>query len=576
MKCSLLLVLLLFSIKAIAQGSLTAPLNDVNHYLHDRMEIRTGNFGNIHSGLKPLMRKDIRSYQDSVVAKDYWSTNKRRQSDYDYVHIDYNDDDATIQSKKTFMKFLYPNGDKSFLRHFYRTPAHLLEVRTKHFYANINPILHFKGSFEQYNGEGRLLFLNRRGAAIRGNILNRVYFYTDVIETQADFPTYVDSRIRRDFAVPGAGFFKQYDSNLIPGKDTSGVDYLLAQGYVAVDLLKNHIGIQFGHGQNFIGDGHRSLFLSDYSSNYFYLKINTRVWKLHYQNIFAELTQNYGQAQRAFDLALPKKYLAAHHLSINILKNLNIGLFEGVVFSRNGQFELQYLNPIIFYRAVEQAVGSPDNVVIGLNWKWNFLKHFSFYGQFLLDELSVGDLLRLGGGWWGNKFALQTGLKYIDAFGVDHLDMQIEFNMARPYTYSFRDSSANYTHYNQPLAHPLGANFMEWIGIVNYQPLPRMNIRAQINYSVYGQDSLGSNWGTNPSIGYNSRERELNNQIGQGIKTNLFILQLHWSYQIRHNLFADLQFMYRREDAVIDALDNNTLLLGIGLRWNISEKMKDW
>ncbi|WMX14791.1 MULTISPECIES: hypothetical protein [unclassified Aureispira] len=576
MKCSLLLVLLLFSIKAIAQGSLTAPLNDVNHYLHDRMEIRTGNFGNIHSGLKPLMRKDIRSYQDSVVAKDYWSTNKRRQSDYDYVHIDYNDDDATIQSKKTFMKFLYPNGDKSFLRHFYRTPAHLLEVRTKHFYANINPILHFKGSFEQYNGEGRLLFLNRRGAAIRGNILNRVYFYTDVIETQAAFPTYVDSRIRRDFAVPGAGFFKQYDSNLIPGKDTSGVDYLLAQGYVAVDLLKNHIGIQFGHGQNFIGDGHRSLFLSDYSSNYFYLKINTRVWKLHYQNIFAELTQNYGQAQRAFDLALPKKYLAAHHLSINILKNLNIGLFEGVVFSRNGQFELQYLNPIIFYRAVEQAVGSPDNVVIGLNWKWNFLKHFSFYGQFLLDELSVGDLLRLGGGWWGNKFALQTGLKYIDAFGVDHLDMQIEFNMARPYTYSFRDSSANYTHYNQPLAHPLGANFMEWIGIVNYQPLPRMNIRAQINYSVYGQDSLGSNWGTNPSIGYNSRERELNNQIGQGIKTNLFILQLHWSYQIRHNLFADLQFMYRREDAVIDALDNNTLLLGIGLRWNISEKMKDW
>lgn len=561
---------------SVAQSSLTAPLNDVNHYLHDRMEIRTGDFGNIHSVLKPLMRRDIRKYQDSVVTSDYWITNKRRQSDYDYVHIDYNDDDSTIQSKKPFMKFLYPKGDKSFLKHFYRTPAHLLEVRTKSFYANINPIIHFKGSFEQYNGEGQLLFVNRRGAAIRGNILNRVYFYTDVIETQAAFPTYVGNRIERDFAVPGAGFFKQYDSNLTPDLDTSGVDYLIAQGYVAVDLLKDHIGIQFGHGQNFIGDGHRSLFLSDYSANYFYLKINTRVWKFHYQNIFAELTQNYGQAQRAFDLALPKKYLAAHHLSINILKNLNIGLFEGVVFSRGGQFDLQYLNPIIFYRAVEQAVGSPDNVVIGLNWKWNFLKHFSFYGQFLLDELSVGDLIRLGGGWWGNKFALQTGLKYIDAFGLDHLDIQAEFNMSRPYTYSFRDSTANYTHYNQSLAHPLGANFMEFIGIVNYQPLPRMNIRAQINYSIYGQDSLGSNWGSNPSIGYNSRMQELNNQIGQGIKTNLFIFQLHWSYQIRHNLFADLQFMYRREDAVLDALDNNTILLGVGLRWNISEKMQDW
>lgn len=576
MKNYLLLGLICYGLTITAQSSLTAPLNDVNHYLHDRMEIQTGDFGGMHSALKPLMRKDIRMYQNRVVEKTYWEVNRRRQSDYDYVQIDYNDDDSTIHSKKPFMKFLYPKGDKAFLRHFYKTPAHLLEVRTKHFYANINPILHFKGSFEQYNGKSRLLFVNRRGATIRGNILKKVYFYTDIIETQAAFPNYVENRTQRDFAVPGAGFFKQYDSNLIPGQDTSGVDYLLAQGYVAVDLLKNHIGIQFGHGQHFIGDGHRSLFLSDYSTNYFYLKINTRVWKLHYQNIFAELTQNYGQAQRAFDLALPKKYMAAHHLSINILKNLNIGLFEGVIFSRNGQFELQYLNPIIFYRAVEQAVGSPDNVVIGLNWKWNFLKHFSFYGQFLLDELSVGDLIRLGGSWWGNKFAVQAGLKYINAFGLDHLDLQGEFNMSRPYTYSFRDSSANYTHYNQPLAHPLGANFYELIGIANYQPMPRMNIRAQINYAVYGQDSSGSNWGTNPSISYNSRMQELNNQIGQGVRTNLLIIQLHWSYQIRHNIFADFQFMYRREDAVVDALDNNTLMLGIGLRWNISEKMKDW
>lgn len=571
-----LVLLLLYTSGLTAQSSLTAPLNDVNHYLHNRMEIKTGDFGGIHSTLKPLMRKDIRRYQDQVVDSTYWSINKRRQSDYDYVHIDYNDDDSTIQSKRSFAKFLYPKKDKSFLKWFYRTPAHLLEVRTKMFYANINPIIHFKVGYERFGNEGKLVFLNRRGAAIRGNIGQRVYFYTDIIETQAAFPNYVERRTNRDFAVPGAGFFKQYDSSLKPGNDTSGVDYLLAEGYVAVDLMKDHIGIQFGHGRNFIGDGHRSLFLSDYSTNYFYLKLNTRVWRIHYQSIFAQLTQNYGITQRAFDLALPKKYMAAHHLSINILKNLNIGLFEGVIFSRGGQFDIQYLNPIIFYRAVEQAVGSPDNVVIGLNWKWNFLKRFSFYGQFLLDELSIGDLARLGGGWWGNKFALQAGLKYIDAFGVDHLDIQGEFNMSRPYTYTFRDSTANYTHYNQALAHPLGANFYEAIGIINYQPMPGMNIRAQVNFAIYGQDTLGSNWGTNPSIGYNSREQELNNQIGQGVRTNLLIMQLHWSYQIRHNIFADVQFMYRREDAVLDALDNNTIMVGIGLRWNISEKMQDW
>ena len=44
---------------------------------------------------------------------------------------------------------------------------------------------------------------------------------------------------------------------------------------------------------------------------------------------------------------------------------INIGLFESIVFSRPNHFELQYLNPVIFYRTVEQMVGSPDNAMIG-------------------------------------------------------------------------------------------------------------------------------------------------------------------------------------------------------------------
>jgi hypothetical protein len=576
MKKAFLLLLCCCNTLLVAQSSLTAPLNDINHALHTRQEIIQGDFGGIHSAIKPILREDIVRYQDELVPAEYWVANKRRQWNYNYVHYDYNDIDSSIKSQRPFAKFLYPNGDRSFLRHFYRTPAHFLEARTPKFYVNVNPIVHVKGSVEQYNGETKLTFLNRRGASIRGNILNRVFFYTDVIDTQADLPTYVGRRLERDYAVAGAGFFKQFDSSLNPGEDTSGVDYLMAEGYIAVDLLKEHLGIQFGHGQNFIGDGHRSLFLSDHSTNYLYLKVNTRIWKIHYQNIFAELIQNYGERQRAFDLALPKKYMAAHYLSINLLKNLNIGLFESAVFSRGGRFDLQYLNPLILYRSVEQAVGSPDNIVLGLSWKWNFLKSASFYGQFLLDELSVGDLVRLGGSWWGNKFAFQTGIKYINAFKIDQLDLQVEYNVARPYTYSFRDSSASYTHYNQALAHPLGANFHEVIGIATYQLAPGMFLRGQLNYALYGQDTMGSNWGMNANIGYLSRERDLDNSIAQGVTTQLFIAQLLWQYQVRHNLSLDAQVLYRREDAALDALDNTTLLFSVGLRWNISEKMRDW
>ncbi len=548
---------------AIAQSSLNAPLNDLNHATHDRLEIKTGNFGGIHSALKPLRRKDIRRYQDSIVGQDYWETNKRRTNIYNYLRNDNNDDDSTVHSRKPFLKW------------FYKTPAHLLEVRTKNFYANINPIFHLKAGYERYDSDGRFVFLNRRGAAIRGNIANRVYFYTDVIESQAAFPAYVQNRINRDYAVPGASLFKLYNSSLT--KDSvDGVDYLIGSGYISFDVLKEHIGIQIGHGQHFIGDGHRSLFLSDYSPNYFYLKINTRIWKIHYQNIFAQLTQNYTIRQRAFDEAFNRKYLAAHYLSINILKNLSIGLFEGVIFSRNGGFDLQYLNPLIFYRTVEQAAGSPDNVMIGMNWKWNFLKRFSFYGQAVLDELAIGTIAKAGFNWWGNKFAVQAGLKYIDAFGLDQLDLQVEFNMARPYIYSFRDSSASWSHYNQALAHPLGANFYEVIGILKYQPLPNLFLRAQLNYAIYGQDTLSSNWGGNVHMPYTTRSLGNNVKIGQGVRTNLLMLQFYATYQIRHNLMVDLQFTYRREDAVLDALDNNTIMVGLGLRWNIAEQLQDW
>ena len=94
------------------------------------------------------------------------------------------------------------------------------------------------------------------------------------------------------------------------------------------------------------------------------------------------------------------------------------------------------------------------------------------YGQLLLDEFKLSEV-RAGDGWWGNKFGFQLGGKYIDAFNIKNLDLQLEHNRVRPFTYSHGDSVANYTHYNMPLAHPLGANFQEVIGIARYQPAPK-------------------------------------------------------------------------------------------------------
>ena len=110
----------------------------------------------------------------------------------------------------------------------------------------------------------------------------------------------------------------------------------------------------------------------------------------------------------------------------------------------------------------------------------------------MLDEFRLKPLLA-GKGDWTNKFALQVGAKYIDAFTVPNLDLQTEFNLARPYTYSHEASptvtsgQTNYAHYSQPLAHPLGGNFMEGLGIVRYQR-KRLSANGIFGVMMYGTD----------------------------------------------------------------------------------------
>ena len=108
------------------------------------------------------------------------------------------------------------------------------------------------------------------------------------------------------------------------------------------------------------------MLLSDYANNYLYLQLNTRVSIFHLQNTFAELSAT-GSRDNVGDSLLPKKYMAAHYLSLQVSPKLSFGLFESVIFSRDQGFELQYLNPVIFYRTVERLLDSPDNVLLGLN-----------------------------------------------------------------------------------------------------------------------------------------------------------------------------------------------------------------
>lgn len=546
------LVFLVFPIVAFSQTTYL-PQGAKESILIERMEIKNGkdsvyNF----SKTKPYSRKQFIAH---LVLED--STALSKVDRYNLYTTELNNLEWTGADRSQFP------SKRTFLKNFYKTPATLYEVNTKDFFLSVNPIFQYVVGAEKDNNQH--IFLNTRGASLRGRIANKIGFAGYITDNQERDPMYVQQWVKDRHAVPGAGFYQDFKA--------TGYDYFDARGYITFNAAK-YIDIQFGYDKNFIGNGHRSLFLSDFSAPYLFLKLNTRIWKINYQNIFMELTS----ANRlGVDKLLPKKYAALHHLDIGVTKWLNVGLFEGIVFGRKDHFEFGYLNPVIFYRSAEQQNGSFDNSVAGLDAKANVAKQFQFYAQFLLDEFSIKEI-RKGSGWWGNKWGLQTGVKYIDAFHIKNLDLQLESNRVRPFTYSHSDSVANYTHYNQPLAHPLGANFQEWIGMASYQPAPKWLISAKAIYYKQGRDTGSISNGGNifllnvPPI----RNKDFGFTIASGVPVKTALASLLLSYEWKPNFFIEVNSVFRTESASIIAPQKNTFIIYGGVRWNFQRREFDF
>jgi hypothetical protein len=540
---------------ACAQST-NASLNEDYYHWIDRYEIKSGKIvPGFFTTLKPYKRDLIVKYLDTLATQDVF-TSRSDQFNRDYLRNDSWEwsRPETNESKKPFLKKLY------------RKKSDLFHVDIPEFDLHVNPVLYLGAGSD--NRLGYPTMINTRGVELRGMIDRKVGFYTYLTDNQANLPSYVDEMMMMNPVVPHEGFWKDFKEN--------GVDFLQARAYIDFSVSK-HIYLQFGNDRTFIGNGYRSLIFSDYSPPTLFLRANVRVWKINYMY---QLNRMVAETKSSNKSRYPEKFMVFHHASINIGKKFNLGIFESVVFSpqdstNNNTFDPSYLNPVIFYRAIEQQYGSSDNALLGMDFKWNAFKKVSFYGQAVLDEF-VLDEIKAGDGWWANKFALQGGIKYIDALGVSNLDLQAEVNAVRPYTYSHTTQYGNYSNYRQSLAHPLGANFNELIGIVRYQPVPRLNLVAKATYVDIGRDGEDENWGSDILKPSQTREQEYGNTIGQGNSNTIMSLHMTASYMFKHNLFLDVSQVLRQSKCDLEFYNNNTSITSVALRWNIPQRLYDF
>ncbi|PIQ21704.1 MAG: hypothetical protein COW65_07510 [Cytophagales bacterium CG18_big_fil_WC_8_21_14_2_50_42_9] len=553
----------LLPFSAAAQEGTYVPLDQDIYHLIDRFHIKYSHqlpsgaeSPKLHTGIQPYRRQDVAELAELV------GTHASQLSPQDQFNRNY-----LLHDNWDYTRRESRQQGRPFLNYFFRNQADFFHAEGEEYSVRVNPVLHLQGGLDSET-EG-LRYINTRGVQVEGTINQRLGFYTFLTENQALFPEYVNERIRRDTIVPHEGYFKPFKQN--------AYDFFTARGYLNYGISKN-INVQLGHDRNFIGNGYRSLILSDYAAPYFFLKLNTQFWRIQYMNLFAEMNADFEFRDQLY----PKKYFAYHHLSVNITPAVNIGLFESVIFARGkGRFELQYLNPIIFYRSVEQQLGSEDNSLLGMDFKVNIAHTAQVYGQITIDEFLLSALRARNGGW-ENKQGLQLGAKYIDVAGISNLDLQGEFNVVRPYTYQHENRYTNYQHYQQPLAHPMGANFYEYIGILRYQPVNKLSLTGKAIYTKYSVDTDSSNYGSNVLYSYNARPYYPPNQqaeghfIAQDNPTNLIHLDLTASWQLRHNMFIDLKQIIRHRTSSIAAYNNNAAITSLAFRWNIPQRLHEF
>ncbi len=482
----------------------------------------------------------------------------------------YYEDDTLLVNR--FQELMNYGADSSVYRSWVRrkiTDEHLLNFQSEDYniYADFLPDFQIGREFN----DGQGTWKNTRGYQIGGTVGKKFSFYTSGYENQAEFANYLTRFINTNKVVPSEMSGKLNDKV----KDWAYVSALISY------TPNKYLNLALGYDKNFVGDGYRSLLLSDVAANYSFFRVRATLGNVQYQTIFSYMLDN--QAPALTDdrrLGSRGKWNAMHYVDWNISKRLSIGLFQAVTWAdaepegKRG-FDFNYIHPFVFLRPIEGAnTSSPDKMRIGTNIKYEIFDKTALYGQFMFDEFVAKEAFA-GTGFWANKWALQMGVRGSDLFKVNNLNYLAEFNTVKPYTYSHFQRLTSYSGMNQPLAHPMGANFREFVGLLNYS-YKRFDFQGQLVKAMYGLDPAGQNYGSNIFLSYNTRANNYDNFIGQGLKTNLNFVEVKASYLLnpKYNLRLELGGVYRNEKSV--EFTQNTKLVTFGLRSTFRNLYQDF
>ena len=473
-----------------------------------------------------------------------WSSNSTSLDVY-FIFQDLSTDTFKFPSKNKYINWML-NKD-------------VYSAKNKEYSFILNPIFDIKAGGSNY-------LSTRRGGYVAGTIGSRFYWSSSFYENYQSFDPRITKKVEYTTVAPGEAEVKNPIGYSDYSVSTGGLSYKFSKYYK----------ITAGHGKNFIGNGYRSLLLSDAAGNYPFLRNDITIGRVKYTTIIGEFLDYTNDL--VGDELKRKKYGSFHYLDVLATKKLKVAFFEAVIWegdsSSRTELELNYLNPFVLIRPLEYNIGSPDNMLLGLNISWNIHQTISFYGQLVMDELHSDNLIN-NPTWWGNKYGFQSGVK-LHQLPIKNLVILGEHNSVRPFTYSHKTSGKNYGHNYNSLAHPYGANFREFIGVVNYRR-NRVNFNIRCVY-LNGGEELSEDISNGKDIfkPYSNREFENRYKIGYGEEYRQFYFDSKFSYILNSKYLLMLELGYQnRTEWLNENKENHHYLYG-GFRTSLFNLYYDY
>lgn len=373
-------------------------------------------------------------------------------------------------------KYYYAFTEKLFQKN-------LLSIEEEGLKLVADPLFNFSYGRTSPNDSLYKISTNTRGVRVAGDITKYFSFETKIFETQIYYPEYLDSIADEKKAAFGFGRSKVF-------KD-KGHDVAMSTGYISYSPSKQ-INLQFGQGKHFYGNGYRSLLLSDNASPAPYFSFTTQFLnnKIQYKNINSWI-QSLARlpATNSAEALFKRKGASYRTLSFAPSQKLQFGLFEGVIYQNYidsiGQVPLSgsFYIPIIGASTLLNGLNTNNNSLLGFNINYRALESLSIYSQLMIDD--------------SKKKGLQFGIKWFEFAKIKNSWVQLEYNSVEAYSYSNSPELIlqSYSHSNQELAHPLGANFSELIFLTHIEKqrwiaTGKIVFSAQDSFSKLG---LGSN-----------------------------------------------------------------------------------